>query len=203
MTETELPDDCGTFAAAVNAVLDGDAPVAALAGGHADRCPDCRGLATAARLLAAAGPGLRTPPAPPPDLRPRLVRTVARSRRRRRVAPALAAAVAVGVGVWSARPPRPAPVAVIPVQPTPRLADQWAAVAGVARQASARAVEPARLFAPPAVTLPAAPPPPDTSGALASLGQAARTGAEPVAGTARRAVGLFLRDFGLASKPSS
>lgn len=211
----ERRDDCEAFAAVVNAVLDGDAPAAGLAVGHPLGCPDCRALAAAARVLAVAGPALRVPPGATLDLRPRLVRTVARVRRRRRWAPALAAGSALAFGAWLAwpepvgravvvgpavsDPPRPSKDATGGPRPV-RVTDQWATVASVARSASEKATAPVRVFAPP--TVPLAPRPaavaPDLA-ALAPLGKAGKATAEPVAGATRRAVGLFLRDLGLSS----
>ena len=208
----DVSAECAVFAAAVNAVLDGDAPASELIDGHPLTCRDCRELAAAARLLAAAGPGLRVPPAVPADLTPRLVKAMAR--RRRPWLPALAASLAVAGWVWVMRP------SVVPraesaksdvaslhqesgfadsARPTaPRVADQWAAVTAVARSASEKAAGPARLLPVATSVRPATP----SSDAFASLGQASKAAAAPVTDTARRAVGLFLRDFGLSAKPA-
>ena len=206
----ERPTECEAFAAVVNAVLDGDAPAAALADGHPLTCRECRGLAAAARVLAAAGPVLRVSPTVPVGLAARLV--VVR-RRPKAWLPATAAGLAIAVGVWVssvgwAESSRPTSASVAPdvgledsAHPTksPRMSDQLAAVAGIARSASERAAAPARLLAP--TSIPAAParPPADV---FAALGQASKSAADPVAGTTRRAVGLFLRDFGLSAKPA-
>lgn len=210
MTADHLPPDCAAFAETVNAVLDGDAPAAALRTGHPLACRDCRELAAAARLLAAAGPSLRTPLPVPSELRPQLIAAAVRAAHLRRVRlPLLGAGASVAFAVTLLWATRPAPVAVVPVPAVPaapRVADQWAAVAGVARAAGEKVSAPARLLSPPDLKLPAAdlPAPLDPAAdALTALGQAARAGAEPVAGTTRRAVGLFLRDFGLTAKPSS
>jgi hypothetical protein len=206
MTADDLPPDCAAFAATVNAVLDGDAPAAALRAGHPLLCRDCRELAAAARLLAAAGPELALLPRPSPLLRDRLVRASLRTRRRRWPVPALAAGLVLAIGVWAAWPTRPPAVVEAAKLPAPRVADQWAAVAGVARTAGEKVAAPARLLSPPDLKLPATDLPArldPAADALTALGQAAKAGAEPVAGTTRRAVGLFLRDFGLAAKPSS
>ena len=207
MTEDDdLPADCAAFVATVNAVLDGDAPASELRSDHARECSDCRGVAVAARLLASAGPVLTAPPVVPAELTVRLAAASARPRMRRWSVPTLAVCAAVGVWLsWPARP-TPEPVAVAPSGPAPRVADQWAAVTSVARHAGERAAAPARLLDPARVNLPTTdvtPPTEQAAVALTTLGQAARAGADPVAGTTRRAVDLFLRDFGLAGKPAS
>ena len=213
----DRPAECEAFAAAMNAVLDGDAPATALASAHTVVCRDCRELAAAARLLAAAGPALQVPLAVPTDLHPRLVRSAMRARRRRRLVPMLAACLAVAGGVWLTRPPaesgrvaagRGEPstpttnsLRIRPTAPVGRVADQWAAVASVARSASEKAAAPARSLTARGTTTSShgdgSPPDP-----LAGLERASQVTAEPVAGTARRAVGLFLRDFGLSAKPA-
>jgi hypothetical protein len=201
--------DCELFLERVNAVLDGEAAASELASDHAQTCRDCRELAAAARLLASAGPALRVLPTVPAGLTPKLV--TAMTRRRRRVwLPALAACVAVFGGAWFLRPVGPAVPDVAtqnpsgaagPTKPTPvpRVADQFAAVASVARSASEKATAPARLLSAPNLKLAAARPAADP---LATLNTAGKTAAAPVADTTRRAVGLFLRDLGLSAKPA-
>lgn len=81
----------------------------------------------------------------------------------------------------------------------PRVADQWAAVASVARSASEKATAPTRLLTSPSMAFAVARP---TGDPLASLGSATRAATAPVADSTRRAVGLFLRDLGLSAKPA-
>ena len=192
----------------VNAVLDGDALASELATGHPLTCRDCRELAAAARLLAAAGPRLQALPPVPADLTPRLVKAM--TRRRRVWLPALAACLAVATGVWLSRPIGPAGPDIAKQNPSgtagptkttppPRIADQWAAVTSVARSASEKATAPTRLLTSPGLTFAAARPAGDP---LASLGSATKSAAAPVADSTRRAVGLFLRDLGLSAKPA-
>lgn len=209
----EQRDDCEAFAATVNAVLDGDAPALALTTGHPLGCADCRSLAAAARLLASADPVLRIPPAASPELRTRLVRATT-STQRRHWMPAITVGVALVIGVWLTWPKQEEPVvagrtssdtettttnAARP-QPVPRLADQWATVASIARSATERAGAPVRHLPTATVSLSPVPPPstPDFA-ALAPFEQATKVTTEPVAGATRRAVDLFLRDLGLST----
>src|SRR5579885_803257 len=72
-------DDCQTR---LQARLDGEAVPADDLAAHLAACPECRGLAAAARRLQ-AGLRLLTPPAPPAGLAERLAAGVLADRRRR------------------------------------------------------------------------------------------------------------------------
>jgi hypothetical protein len=179
--------DCDRFAELLNAVLDGDAPASALGDGH---CDACRRLAAAARLMARVTPSMR--PVPPPRLGDRLVAELTRRRRRRwPTAVALGASLAA---VWFAIPDR---------RPAPRpLADHWRPVAAAAASAAEPLADAARLVPTPSLSLPDADLGPDLTRVTAPLGRAAKAGAEPLTGTARRAFDLFRRDLGLDRRPA-
>jgi len=186
-------------------------------------CPACAEWAAAARRLD-HGLRLLTPPAPPPLLAGRIVAQVAAERRFRRyrvlfAAGAVAAAATLLLAVWHAQvaAPRPShgpdarPVAKAPdappVEPAPadRVTIQdsvtaaGSAVASLTTRTAGETVEKTKVLLPvvpdPSLSkldLPPALEPPTRSLREAGEGVSAL---EPVADSARRAVGLFVRDL--------
>lgn len=122
----------------------------------------------------------------------------------------LVLAAGVGYAVWpKAEPPAPVqPVVVTPApeQPPPKIGDTLSeageALAKITRDTTDKATPPPALFAPvEAVKLPPAkattPDVQPAADTLASVPGAAKSGLEPVTGSTRRAINLFLRDTGL------
>jgi hypothetical protein len=115
-----------------------------------------------------------------------------------------------GVG-WYATRPAPPPVntppivAPQPLAPTPTvgetLSDAGEALASLSKATADLAISPTRsLFANTDVPWPAVRPPAEVTPAadsLAAVPAAARSSVEPLAGSTRRAINLFLRDTGL------
>ena len=225
------PRPCAAFESVVQAVLDRERPLAALADDHTAECTACRELAASARLFLAAD--LTTLPVPPPDLTDRILTGVTwdtRVQRKRRVAAgAMAAALAASVvaaGVYlttrGEAGPEPAPMVRIEPAPNPaahppvRVADQFAdagsALVAITSRVTDHAVTPTRsLLSPPEIVSLTtdvdvlSPMPEPVADSLAAMPQAAGAGLEPVAATTRRAVNLFFRDFGMSppAKPNS
>jgi anti-sigma factor RsiW len=202
--------------------LDGAAPgdMAAVQP-HLAQCPACRELFAAARLLE-RGLRLRTPPAPPRELGDRIVHQVLAHRRsvrhRRRVLIAVTGLAAsllavVLLAAWRSpkgevvQAPSPNPVA----EPAPSapvvasslredVAEATSAVAALTRRTAEETVEQGRLLLP-TVRLPEADEaalmgplePPVQS--LSEAGQGVYASLAPVRTSARRALGLFLRDL--------
>lgn len=121
----------------------------------------------------------------------------------------LAAVVAIGYTTW----PRPVPppdeppqrvVTVEPAGPTPNIGDQFSeagnALAKLTRTTADKATPRALLPAEPVKTPDVKPLPPDAAHgteAIAAMPAAAKSGLEPMTGSTRRAISLFLRDTGL------
>jgi hypothetical protein len=191
---------------------------------HVAGCPDCAAdWPAVGRLL--AGVRLLKPPSPPDGLRETIVgsllaeaRLAARSRWRRRVVSlgglAAAAAVAITLGVWAWRPAaedrpllgsaqvRPVPAPAAPAQEPLResMEQVGSAVAALTSRTASETVDRTTLIvplvrqtAPPLADVPAALEPPLEPYREATQGVSA--GLAPVADSARRAVGLFLRDL--------
>lgn len=233
LSDNDVPPTCRAYVAVVHAVLDRERSPADMANGHAAACDSCRELAAAARAFLGAYPLPLS--VPPPGLTDRIVAGVAqdtRVRTRRRVGAVMAFALTasvLGLGVYlSSRgggEPNDAPVAVVtgppapgrpapPVEPPRRVEDQIAdagsALAAITARVADRAFTPTRHLVLPAetVALPREVLPPMSepfAESLAAVPQAAQASLEPVAGTTRRAVNLFLRDFGMGppAKPNS
>jgi hypothetical protein len=220
MTEP-VPTPCDAFEDLVQRVLDRELPLTALETPHAAACPECRGLASAARVLAGVP---ATSFDPPVELADRITSAVEgdyRTRRRwrvagRAVAAALAASVLVAGFVYLRpaerldvveAPPRQLPQPT--TAPPPRVADRFAeagsAFASLTRKATDQTVAPTRQLLP-SPTLPFSPMG-DVPGvepateSLASVPSAAKSGFEPLATTTRRAMNLFMRDTGLSAPP--
>lgn len=185
---------------------------------HLAECPSCREVYAAAERLQQ---GLRLLPVPagPPGLAERIVAGCVREQRLRRLrrqlagVAALAAAVLLVLLSWpywrpaeiSDQPrPRELPLAVQPAPAAPAppinasVAEAGSAVVSLARRTTNETILPTPVLWPepiPMPRLPAAdslPPPPQ---GLRDVEQGMYSGLEPVAKSARRAVGLFLRDL--------
>lgn len=210
------PNTCATFEELVQRVLDREAPLTALETTHPTTCAACRGLASAARVLATTPTSSFEAPV---ELAARITDTVAddyRSRQRWRVA-ARAGALALAASVLFAgflylRPVEQLEVVSAPprqLPPSPRVADRFAdagsAIATITRKASDQTVAPTRQLLPTTAT-PFAPMG-DVAGvepvteSLASVPSSAKAGFEPLATTTRRAMNLFMRDTGLSTPP--
>jgi hypothetical protein len=204
--------NCREFHDLMQRRLDGESPAADGCAEHLRACPACAALDAAARCLVE---GLRRTksPAPPADLSRRIVARALRGRalrprrRRRVVVPlTLAACLLLAVGVrlcW----PRPVPdVPSASLLPRPEVVEDRRTNPGPAAPrdtVASRPVRPAgqelgstqwllpdlnsaqvypQQLEPPART-------------LRQAGAGVRAGLEPVTGSARRAVGLFLREL--------
>jgi len=228
--DDDTPPACAPTVARVQAVLDGDAPPDALAADpHAAACATCRGRTRAARLMLAA---LAAPP--PADTVPlgltssilAGVRADRRARVRRWAFAAGGLAAAVLVAAWLlARTPhapgvaleQPAPIpAPAPTPPPPlRITDEMAKAGDALRDSTATITGPiadtSKLFAAFTDAMPAANPAPvapavdPLRASLADLPDAARSGLEPVTGTAQKAFHRLLLDVGAfqPGKPKS
>jgi hypothetical protein len=188
---------------------------------HLRDCADCRALETATRRLQ-EGLRLRAAPLPPPDLAGRIVDRVlldrrrARQRARRRWAVTLALAAGLFIAValrldWNGRQTdadteKQGPVVKHPA-PQPKTAptlresmtEASEAVAALTSQTADETVGPTRWLVPnvsppelPQVDLESIEPP---TRPLREASEGVTTGLEPVASSARRAVGLFLREL--------
>lgn len=208
--------NCRTFHDLLQQRLDGvDAETPADFPEHARGCPACAGRQRAAARLA-EGLRLLAPPVPPADLADRISALVIRKRltrpraRRRVTIPlALAACLFVALAVrlyWSRHPadptPGPGPIAqqpdAEPVDLRGSVAEAGGAVVALTTRTADEAVGQTRWLLPPVpspslVTSPAPLEPPVR--ALREAGAGVGVGLEPVAGSARRAVDLFLRDL--------
>jgi hypothetical protein len=209
--------NCQDFHHLLQRRLDGAAP--GPASGYEEHLRSCRACATldgAARRLA-EGLRLMPPPAPPPDLAERIVARALRLRRRRRgrrvVVPlALAACLLVAITArlyWGQRhraTPSPAtePTQIArPQEESPdrgglrdSVAEAGQAVASLTSRTASSALSSARWMLPevsPPQVLPQPLEPPART--LRQAGEGVRAGLEPVTGSARRAVGLFLREL--------
>jgi predicted anti-sigma-YlaC factor YlaD len=187
---------------------------------HLRDCPDCRELDNAAQRLR-EGLLAMTPPNPPTDLSSRIARQVIDERRRLRrreavALSALAAGLLVAVGATLAWPrfylPSPGsptsnrnmisksePVAS-PLRLRESMAEAGYAVASLTSRAADETVGHTRLLIPTvtAGTLDvaaAAPALESPTQSLREAGLGVSEGLEPVADSARRAVGLFLREL--------
>jgi hypothetical protein len=208
--------------------LDGRAAGGAAFETHLAACAACRGLHAAAARLE-AGLRRLAPPCPPGGLRDRIVARVLTDRRRRAWRRRLAAGLALAaslliVAVVALRWPRQPEVAAVPPPPAPEerpappdgppgepppslrdnVAEATSAVASLTRRTADETVGQGRLLVP-SVSLPADPmggaaplEPPAQS--LREAGQGVSTSLAPVTNSARRAVGLFLRDLPVTSE---
>jgi len=222
---TSFCDRCDTW---LQELLDGNEPDGAVLE-HLASCPNCRALYESAAELR-RGLALLPPPEPPVGLEDRLIAALLFDRRRRagrrrfivRVA-ALAAAILIAVLVAELRPPtpqprpeQPGPVVQAPVEPAPSLRETVAlagsAVADLTTRRVDEALETTRLLLPkieppslPAMDMAATLEP--TAKPLQTATQGVSAGLEPVAGRARRALALFVRDLPagglLSNKPGS
>jgi hypothetical protein len=196
--------------------LDGRPNQAASVPGQPALCPACAEWAAAGRRL---DQGLRLLPrlTPPPRLADRIVAQVAAERRFRRyrvllVAGAAAVAAALLFAVWQGlggRAPTPAPVPGPIVQapepsPTPTslrdsMAEASSAVASLTTRTADETVGKTKILLPvvdSSLSKLDLPPSLDRStGSLRQTGEGVSAGLEPVADSARRAVGLFLREL--------
>lgn len=222
----DTPAACAPTHAAVQRVLDGAAPVAALdADAHVVVCAECRGRVAEARVLLAA----LAVPAEPVAVPARFTNDVLfalkadrRARRRQRLllsvggGLAVAAAVVVAVVLLNRAPEQPVVVERPPVvapappdapAPRPVRVSAELAKAGDALRESSRPL--AEAAAAPkalagiaeAILPPMGGPMTDdvapVAASLAELPAAARTGLEPVTGTTQKAFDRFLRDVGV------
>ena len=184
---------------------------------HLRQCPDCAGLDRAVGRLA-EGLRLLTPPAPPADLAGRITaRLCAEARRRRnarlRAAAGLAVAagllVALGVRLFRGAPTPPAPVPEVgthrpdPERPPPlreSVAEAGSALASLTGRTAGETVGETASLLPlvhgPELSAPDAPLPlePPTR-PFREAGAGVSAGLEPVADSARRALGMLLRDM--------
>ncbi len=186
---------------------------------HLRQCPDCQSLATATRRLQEGLRLLMLPP-PPPDLAERIADRVGldrrrvrrRSRRRWAVSLALAAGLFVALTLrldWRGRrddaeTDKQGPVAAQETpEATPTLRESVAeageAVAALTSQTADETVGQTRWLVPkvtgpslPQVDLESMEPP---TRPLREAGEGVSRGLEPVTTSARRAVGLFLREL--------
>jgi len=180
-------------------------------------CAACAEWGSAARRLD-RGLRLLAPPTPPALLTARIVAQVAAERRRRRARLFLATGVAAAaamllLGVWlrlhrenpaPAPSPEPPTLARAPEPPRPTLRDSMAeagsAVAALTTRTADETVANTKSLLP-VVTDPTLgkidpEPPPDPSvRSLRETGEGVTAGLAPVADSARRAVGLFLREL--------
>jgi hypothetical protein len=185
-------------------------------------CPACSDWVAAARRL---DRGLRqlTPPAPPPRLADRIVARLAGDHRRRRyrllfAAGAAAAAAVVVIAVWhgfhGATPPAPIPVPApfakgrpdadpppaVPVSLRDSVASAGSAVASLTSRTADETMEKTKLLLPvmadPSLSkIDLQRPIAEPTRTLREAGEGVSTTLEPVADSARRAVGLFLREL--------
>jgi hypothetical protein len=194
--------------------LDGESIADPPLDAHLRECAECRDrFAAAARL--ADGLSRMAPPSPPALFSARLVQRLAEEVRglnrrrlmRRTVVAALAASVLVAVGIWhfvrwSSVPTGPGPIERDPVvhvdPPSMRIQDQVTEAGESVVAVFDRAFDQTRKVIPqmtgpelgdplPSLETPAQ--------ALREAGQGVSAGLEPVAASARRAVGLFMHNL--------
>jgi len=206
-------------------MLDGNEPDGAVLE-HLAGCPACRALYESAVGLR-RGLALLPPPEPPASLEDRVVAAVLSDRRRRARrrhfiirAAALAATVLVVILIAERRapvppPPKPVPVVKGPEESGPSLRQTvslaGSAVADLTARRVDEALETTRLLWPkvepgslPTMDMASTLEP--TAKPLQTATQGVSAGLEPVAGRARRALALFVRDVpagGLLSKPGT
>lgn len=220
MNET-VATNCTAFVDIVQLVLDRELPLGALETPHVATCVECRGLASAARVLAAAPVNSFDAPVELADRITTAVEGDYRTRTRLRLAGrAIAAALAASVliaGLLYLRPSEKPEIAEVPPQkqpestpaPPPRVADRFAdagsALASITRKATDQTVTPTRQLLPttptpfsPMSEVPGVEP---ATESLASVPSSAKAGFEPIATTTKRAMNLFMRDTGLSSTP--
>jgi len=230
-----VPPGCRATVTRIHAILDGTAPPSPLvADPHTTVCGACRERARAARVLMSALAGMDDTIPMPAGLTNSIlagVRADRRSRTRRRAAAlvgSLAAAIALIVwalprGPGPVPPPEvavivpPQPVALAPTETAPpiRVADELEKAGGAIWASSRTLTDPADgatqvlalvpgTLRPPPVSPPVVAAEPITS-SLAELPEAARTGLEPVTGSAQKAFARLLRDVGAMqpAKPKS
>ena len=180
-------------------------------------CPACAEWGAAARRLD-RGLRLLAPPTPPAFLTSRIVAQVAAERRRRRMrrflaAGAAAAAATLLLGVWirlhrenPVPAPSPEPPALVQAPEPPRatlrdsVTEAGSAVAALTTRTADETVANTKSLLP-VVTDPTpgkidlGPPPEPPARSLRETGEGVTAGLAPVADSARRAVGLFLREL--------
>jgi predicted anti-sigma-YlaC factor YlaD len=183
---------------------------------HLAACPACRERHAAAERLR-RGLLLRTAPTAPDGLTDLIVAGVLRDRRLRRrrrwltAAVALAASLLLALAIWqrsSTETPvvevvkRDTPAPTVPMSLNESVAEAGSAVADLTRRTAGETLDNTRDLLPmtvPETSLASAGDwqqtlePPTRS--LREVGQIAATGLEPVTGSARRAVDLFLREL--------
>lgn len=211
--------NCQTCQAHLHEELDGGAPAELRE--HLESCPECKSLFHAARVLQR---GLRRMPAPvvPPGLGDVIFKNILADRRARQrlrwltAGLAAAAAILLAIGIpmyWPttplpSTPNQPGPMVEIPTTPkasqaTPSLQDSMTemgtAVVSLTSRTAEETVGQSRLLLPvvsgpvmqelnlDATLAPMVP--------LREAGQGLAAGLEPVSTSARRAIGLFLRDL--------
>jgi hypothetical protein len=189
---------------------------------HAAGCPDCAAHWPAVQRLL-AGVRLLRPPTPSAHFREQVAarlleeaRSLARPRWRRRVLSlsglAAAAAAVIAVGLWAWRPSDDpsgsgGAVAVGPAEPLRDSMEQAGnAVAALTSRTASETVEGTTMIVPlvkqtaePFAEVPEALGPP--LGPFREATQGVSAGLAPVADSARRAVGLFLRDLPMGRAP--
>ena len=214
--------DCTAFEAVVQRVLDGELAHDRLRDRHPQTCPACRDLVKATVAFT-----LFPNPVPKPSvgLNQRVLLTVLLDRRQRQQrrllvggsALAMAACLFISLGVYftqAGSKPTPEIVEVAPLPltlNTPRVTDQVAeagsALTAMTLRATEQAMRPTRALFPvdpttvPQIDLPTTMEPATES--IAALPSAAKSGLEPITGSTRRAVNLFLRDVGFSPKLKS
>lgn len=218
------PPACEPTVARLQRVLDGDLPGAALdADPHAQACATCRGRVRAATLMLAVYPARRPPATVPSRLTDAILAGVRADRRRRVmrrwVGAAAGLAAAVGLVAWSPwmladRPAvveRPPVLEPEPGRPPVRLGAELAKAGDALKESSRAWAEPVtatpKLFAAitGSVATPAVAATPEVEPvrqSLAELPDAARTGLEPVTGSAKKAWNRLLRDVGVVAAKS-
>lgn len=216
------PPACAVFEVVVQAVLDHERSPTELAHSHTLECTNCRDLAAAARVFLSVD--RLTLPEPSPELTNRVLATLARDtevhRARRTTGTVLAALIAASVlivGVFVGMRPTdrdrvseahndttPSPQA--PLRVGDQFADAGSALARITSRVTDRAMSPTRtLLSPPEVVMLPREAPMPSADPFAAVPESAQAGLEPVTATTRRAVDLFLRDFGMSpsAKPNS
>lgn len=176
---------------------------------HLDTCPACAAERAAITRFVNGLSRLR-PPTVPPDLTDRVTAHVLAEAmprpflRWRRVATATlaaAAVLAVAVGAWALRPtpstPAPAAIAELPAPLRGSVAEAQSAVVALTSRTATETVESTSRLLPNVSLDPSEPTAPAVDPLLeATSGVGAAVA--PVADSARRAVGLFLRDLPMA-----
>jgi hypothetical protein len=219
---SSLPADreCSSFAAVAVRVLDGELAPTALDHPHAARCEVCAQLAQSTLALLNYSVRHQAECEPPtrscaeavlaqfqaPETRPQRRRTPS-TWAGLAVAASLLLGLTVGLANRYSAPAGPAVVTAIPPLPQPpranvsaQLADAGDALAALTRRTRDQAAAPTRTLWQTAekIPLPRNAPPAEFPPKLPDVPAAARESLEPVTGTARRALNLFARDFGIA-----